>query len=247
MTYRDGSTVGLCGNGNGGTGAVKAKFNVDLKKILRYIQREKGGAKRPGGKGNLEGDSIAVTHIALKALALTLKEMPIFNGRRVKLPLIGVEGWYPNVGIDVSTTAGRPENGSGSIVKLRDADGMGVGEISKVSGGMLRSSLICGPLRRSRLPTHPLLSLLPSSLSPQEIQSRSGKDENGWIGDAAVPGFLKKPMEVLSEVRLDKMKLTDGSMLPIITNILFSRYAPRPAPLIAATGPTCEGARFGGA
>ncbi|GMI36822.1 hypothetical protein TrCOL_g6126 [Triparma columacea] len=164
MSYADGSTVGLCGNGNGGMGEVKAKFNVDLKKILRYIQKEKGGNKRPGTKGKANEDgSIAVTHIALKALALTLREMPIFNGRRVNLPLIGVSGWYPNAGVDVSTTAGRPENGVKGIVKLRDADGMGVKDISR------------------------------------EIAVRANGRKEGWGGDAAVPGFLKKPMEVLSE------------------------------------------------
>jgi hypothetical protein len=89
--------------------------------------------------------------------------MPIFNGRRVNLPLIGVSGWYPNAGVDVSTTAGRPENGVKGIVKLRDADGMGVKDISR------------------------------------EIAVRANGRKEGWGGDAAVPGFLKKPMEVLSE------------------------------------------------
>ncbi|GMH52175.1 hypothetical protein TrRE_jg12985 [Triparma retinervis] len=115
-------------------------------------------------KSSSDEGSIAVTHIALKALALTLREMPTFNGRRVNLPLIGVSGWYPNAGIDVSTTAGRPENGVRGIVKLRDADGMGVAEISR------------------------------------EITKRATRgDGGGWGGDAAVPGFLKRPMEVLSE------------------------------------------------
>ena len=45
--------------GNGGTGSVKCDFNVDLKKVLRFIETKKS-----------DGGTVAVTHIALKALAL---------------------------------------------------------------------------------------------------------------------------------------------------------------------------------
>ena len=126
MSYKDGSSINLCGVGNGGTGAVKCKFVVDLKKILRYIQTRQGGKRQ----SRPVSDSVAVTHIALKALAVTLSEMKLFNGRKVKLPLLGVEGYYPNSGVDVSTSAGKPENGSSSIFKLVDADSMSVGSIA---------------------------------------------------------------------------------------------------------------------
>lgn len=71
-----------------------------------------------------------MTHIALKALALALKEYKIFNGRKVRLPILGVEGYYPNVSVDVSTAAGIVANGSSNIVKVESADSMSVKEIS---------------------------------------------------------------------------------------------------------------------
>ncbi|GMI09625.1 hypothetical protein TrVE_jg9693 [Triparma verrucosa] len=124
MTYKDGTTVGLMGCGNGGTGPVKCSFNVDLKRILRYIERKKG-----------EGESVAVTHIALKALALSLREYSLFNGRKVRLPLLGVEGYYPNLSVDVSTAAGVVANGSSNIVKVEKADQMKINDIAKFING----------------------------------------------------------------------------------------------------------------
>jgi len=112
MTYADGSGVGLAGNGNGGTGAVTTTFVVDLKKVLRYIegcrktQRSKDKDKDKGGSDNLKSE-VAVTHIALKAAAQVLGEMPAFNGRKVSLPLLGLSGYFPNATIDVSTALGK--------------------------------------------------------------------------------------------------------------------------------------------
>ncbi|GMH92571.1 hypothetical protein TL16_g12384 [Triparma laevis f. inornata] len=119
-TSPNGTTVGLMGCGNGGTGSVKCDFNVDLKKVLRFIETKKS-----------DGGTVAVTHIALKALALALREYSLFNGRNVRLPILGVEGYYPNASVDVSTAAGLVANGSSNIVKVEGADEMSIKQISK--------------------------------------------------------------------------------------------------------------------
>ena len=151
MSYTDGSSVGLCGNGNGGTGAVTCSFSVDLKKMMRYIETRRTTARRACDK-KAPASEIAVTHIALKACALVLNEMALFNGRAVRLPLLGINGYYPNATVDVSTSAGRPENGTKRIVKLVDAHLLGVGEIStKVSHthtrARARNARLARPLR----------------------------------------------------------------------------------------------------
>ena len=70
-----------------------------------------------------------MTHIAVKAVASALSEHRIFNGRYVRMPLIGVEGYYPNATVDVSTAAGQMKNGGANIVKVKAADKMTAEEV----------------------------------------------------------------------------------------------------------------------
>jgi len=118
MSYVDGSAVGVAGNGNGGTGAVHTNFTVDLKRVLKFIEENR----------KME---VAVTHIAMRAAAQVLDEMPAFNGRRVTLPLLGIRGFFPNATIDVSTALGKHTNGTSGIVKVCNANCLSVVDISK--------------------------------------------------------------------------------------------------------------------
>ena len=192
MTFVDGSAVGLNGNGNGGTGAIRANFVIDLKRVLRYIGDSKkdarppvrpggaakgvsptnnnnnssnnsagGGGGAPGAPGEVSQDEIAVTHITLKAVAQVLKEFRCFNGRKVRLPLLGIEGYFPNSSIDVSTAVGKSENGSRNIFKVEGADALTAPEIANVIN---RSKVALKKKKEggggSSLSEYPLLALL---------------------------------------------------------------------------------------
>ena len=93
--------------------------NNNKKQVLAYISASRS-----------RGASVAVTHIAVAAVARALSEHRIFNGRYVRMPLIGVEGYYPNATVDVSTAAGSMKNGGANIVKVRAADKMSVAEVA---------------------------------------------------------------------------------------------------------------------
>ncbi|GMI40530.1 hypothetical protein TeGR_g4100 [Tetraparma gracilis] len=165
MSYTDGSSVGLCGNGNGGTGAVTCSFSVDLKKMMRYIEARRTTSRRAGDSSKKEASPLAVTHIALKACAIVLQEISLFNGRSVKLPLLGINGYYPNASVDVSTSAGRSENGTKRIVKLVDAHELSVADIAQQ---------------------------IQTLLAEKTMAAKS-------ITRAILPGFIRAPLEVLSE------------------------------------------------
>ena len=72
-----------------------------------------------------------MTHIAMRAVAQVLEEMPSFNGRKVNLPLLGIKGFFPNATVDVSTALGRHTNGTSGFVKVTGANCLSVVGISE--------------------------------------------------------------------------------------------------------------------
>lgn len=122
--YDDGTKVGFDGHSGTGTGAVNARFDVDLSGALQYIKENTVPSSEP---------KVSVTHLVVKAVALALSRMPSLNGRRVLLPLIGIKGFYQNDGIDIHVVpgVGSSKFWSNTTLKLERADRMSVNDVAK--------------------------------------------------------------------------------------------------------------------
>eukprot|EP00592_Proboscia_alata_P004530 CAMPEP_0194369276 /NCGR_PEP_ID=MMETSP0174-20130528/17555_1 /TAXON_ID=216777 /ORGANISM="Proboscia alata, Strain PI-D3" /LENGTH=1140 /DNA_ID=CAMNT_0039146117 /DNA_START=109 /DNA_END=3531 /DNA_ORIENTATION=- len=91
-----GKTAMLKDNNN----IITCRLGVDLQRVLKFISQ-----KRKEYSNNKGVNLLTINHIIVKAVAQAISEQEVLNGRRVHMPLIGVEGFYPNRGIDISVEA----------------------------------------------------------------------------------------------------------------------------------------------
>jgi hypothetical protein len=105
-------------------GRTLIRFPAELGKILRFIQ----------AKGEETGVDMTMTHVAIKAAAAALKEMPFLNGHI----LFGKFYRTLDVGIDVSVVMDLPDMGS-VLFKVADAERKPVEFVSHELQGMVKS------------------------------------------------------------------------------------------------------------
>ena len=139
ITYPDGSAVGyddVEGHVGLGTEKFTSRFVVDLKGVLRFIGNKREENKEAylqniqnNGNSNSVSDSeVAVSHIVVKAIALAMSEMSIFNTTRINIPLLGIQGCYQRKRIDVSVVAGihRLSKGANHALLIKDVNKLSI-------------------------------------------------------------------------------------------------------------------------
>lgn len=129
-------------------GRMMVRFNVDLTKLLRYLESSR----------EVSGTEITVTHIAVKAIGVALSEIPNLNGH-----VIGGDFYQNRSGdVDVSVSAELFENET-VVLKIEHADLKPIDYIAtelKTRAQHLREGTDPSHTRKARL-----LSLMPAVFS----------------------------------------------------------------------------------
>jgi len=96
------------------TGSVTCHVDVDIRRMLRFIKSER--SKASSNQHTVDSSSaytiltekkknhtqVSAIHVVARAVAIAISEMPQLNGRKVRMPFLGQNGWYSNRTIDIS-------------------------------------------------------------------------------------------------------------------------------------------------
>ena len=119
-----------------GTGIITCRFDIELKGILRYISAKKEERQKQTDNDDSElkdkDAEIAVTHIVIKAAARAMSEFPSFNGYKVSIPMLAIQGYFPYRQIDISVAKGihRSSSESNYTSKLCNVDQLTIKDIA---------------------------------------------------------------------------------------------------------------------
>jgi len=117
MLHADGTKVMIDGMI---TGAVTCRVDVDIRRTLKFIKNER--LKDRNAHNYAETESIitdgnkimqakvSAIHVVVRAVAIAMSEMPQLNGRKVRMPFLGLNGWFSNRTIDISLVPRAPFN-----------------------------------------------------------------------------------------------------------------------------------------
>ena len=62
-----------------------------------------------------------VTHVCIQAVAKALSDVPSLNARRIDIPLLGIQGFYPNKTVDVSVSTSGTARDTVKLANIRGA------------------------------------------------------------------------------------------------------------------------------
>jgi len=120
MLHADGRKVRIDGMI---TGAVTCRVDVDIRRTLKFIRNER--LKNRNAHNYAEPESIitddskimqakvSVSHVVVRAIAIAMSETPQLNGRKVRMPFLGLNGWFSNCTIDISLVRQASSNSEG--------------------------------------------------------------------------------------------------------------------------------------
>mmetsp|Transcript_38093 Transcript_38093/g.46025 ORF Transcript_38093/g.46025 Transcript_38093/m.46025 type:complete len:922 (-) Transcript_38093:97-2862(-) len=107
------------------TGVVTCRINVDVAMILQYIRKCSTSSMQSSDP------CVSATHIVVKAVAKALSETSSLNGRNVRIPFLGIKGFYANRGLDVLMAVVGPDKQAQTSFKLKNVNDLSLEVIAR--------------------------------------------------------------------------------------------------------------------